>query len=172
VLRTVGPVIAIGDPNKTLPNLGAARKYVSDAQWQAAIIELMQRACLVVLRIGMTEGLWWEVQRAGQLVAPERILLVVPWHDETYAAFRARFAQDLRHELPEPPPVEMKPSSVWNRHPPQKVSSTQGFIYFDLDWTPHYLPLVERSSGLGKPLIPVFQQTLQPVLSRYVDQPQ
>jgi len=83
----VGPVGAIGKSGERLPELGAVRLYLSDAEWQSKVLELMGRARLVVLRAGLTPGFWWEVQRSAQL-APEKILFLVELSDHQYAAFR------------------------------------------------------------------------------------
>ena len=37
LLQSVGPVIGIGQPGETLPDLGAARMYVSDDAWRATV---------------------------------------------------------------------------------------------------------------------------------------
>ena len=37
-----GPFLAVGEPGEGLPQLGAARAYLSDDQWQAAVVELDQ----------------------------------------------------------------------------------------------------------------------------------
>ena len=37
VLQEVGPFVAIGIPGEELPELGAARTYVGDAEWKAVV---------------------------------------------------------------------------------------------------------------------------------------
>src|SRR5262249_49351572 len=89
-LQDAGPVIAIGRPGEKLPWLGAARWQVENEKWQAEVQGLLPRAGLVVLRVGESAGLWWEIEQALQLVRPERLLFLVSADDPAYQAFRAR----------------------------------------------------------------------------------
>ena len=75
----LGPVIAIGKPNEGLPRLGASRTYVSDKEWQGAVLELMRQACFVVIAIGdsedlQSEGLQWEIHQAIKILEPTQLL--------------------------------------------------------------------------------------------------
>jgi hypothetical protein len=76
--RYVGPVIAIGRPGEPLPELGAHRLYVDDDHWQEEISRHMRAARLIILRIGDSEGLLWELQQLLDTVPPERIVLFSP----------------------------------------------------------------------------------------------
>ncbi len=78
VLSRVGPVVAIGRPGESLPELGAARLYARDDEWRATVSELMPRARLVVIRAGPTPGLQWEIEEAYRLLPSERVVLVAP----------------------------------------------------------------------------------------------
>lgn len=73
-----GPMIAIGQPEEKLPQLGAARKYVSEGEWQEEVIQLVQRSQLVVMIVGSTQGLLWEVRKMVELDMPEKLLLAFP----------------------------------------------------------------------------------------------
>jgi TM2 domain-containing membrane protein YozV len=75
VLSPLGPVIAIGRPRESLPELGAARFYESDDRWQAKVISLMHGAGLVAIRLGETENLRWEIERALEAVPRSRLIL-------------------------------------------------------------------------------------------------
>ena len=76
-MRSVGPFVAIGKPGEELPQLGAARMYVPDSQWQSRVRELMELSQLVVLRIGssVTPGLSWEFSEAIKAVPTERLVI-------------------------------------------------------------------------------------------------
>ncbi len=78
-LRTLGPVIALGRPGEPEPELGAARLYVEDADWQDAVQYFMDRAAAVVAIVGESQGLWWEIEVAIQRVRSERLLLFFPF---------------------------------------------------------------------------------------------
>ena len=71
-----GPVIAIGNPRETLSPLGAAREYVPDDRWRAAIHEYLDEAVLVVSILGSTPGLRWEYE-AISAQRPKRDVVVV-----------------------------------------------------------------------------------------------
>ena len=76
IMNRVGPVVAIGKPGEPLPELGAARLYVGDDEWQNKITEMMKESRLVVIRGGTTANLWWEIEQAAR-VLPLRKLLIV-----------------------------------------------------------------------------------------------
>ncbi len=77
ILRRVGPVIAIGKPGEPLPELGAARLYVDHAQWQQTVRQLLQRAALVVVRVGASAGVQWEVENTLATLPRRRIVFVL-----------------------------------------------------------------------------------------------
>jgi hypothetical protein len=76
VLNRVGPVIAIGKPGEPLPELGAARLYVGDADWKAKVIDMMAQSRLVIIRAGSTSNLQWEIEQAIAHVPRRQILFV------------------------------------------------------------------------------------------------
>lgn len=73
-----GPVVAIGRPGRSLQSLGAARDHLSDDVWRDGISERMAAARAIVVILGATEGLRWEV---AELVAGghlEKTVFVFP----------------------------------------------------------------------------------------------
>ena len=58
-----GPFVAIGEPGERLPDLGAARAYFSDHEWQAAVLDWIGRARTIVIIVGKTRWVTWELQR-------------------------------------------------------------------------------------------------------------
>ena len=77
VLHPVGPSVAIGRPGDPLPELGAARVYVSDDAWQSQVVDWIERAAAIVLVAGESEGLRWEVDQVLARVPPERVLFLL-----------------------------------------------------------------------------------------------
>jgi hypothetical protein len=65
-----GPVIAIGKPSDDLPPLGAARRYCQGTEWQEIVRSLMQASALIVVGVGRSAGLAWEIAtiRAASLL--------------------------------------------------------------------------------------------------------
>ena len=81
-LKQIGPVITIGRPGDDLGFSGAARFYVSDENWQQAIRYLMMESAVVVIVVGRTGGLWWEIGTALECVLRKRLLFFVPLIDK------------------------------------------------------------------------------------------
>ncbi len=159
VMREIGPFVAIGRPGEELPELGAARIYVADDEWQETITALMRKAQLVVLRIGQTEGFWWEVQRAVQYVQPEHLLFLVPHNKTLYEDFRGQAAVYLPAQLPA---YERGAGSF---------GSLNGLIYFGPDWTPRFVRMPFALSSLIKAGwkdagVPVLKTALRPVFAQ------
>jgi TM2 domain-containing membrane protein YozV len=141
ILERVGPVIAIGKPGEKLPQLGAARLYVSDDEWRAVVGKLMNDAALVVIRAGETANLWWEVQEALTHLSRERVIIVALGAD--LAMFEQRFTQAFG--VPNARPAS--PSGVLTRllqllFPYGR--SIGNIIYFDRQGKPWQEPLCFR----------------------------
>ena len=64
-LAPFGPFIAIGRPQEPLSPLGAARDYAPDAAWQDEAQQRIRDAAVVVLVIGTSQGLAWELSRCA-----------------------------------------------------------------------------------------------------------
>lgn len=76
-LVSVGKLIAVGSPrDKSLP-LGATRMYVSQDRWKEEVRSLMERSRLVVLRLGVGQGIAWELEEARRLIKPERLVVLI-----------------------------------------------------------------------------------------------
>ncbi|MGW2403173.1 transferase [Streptomyces sp. NPDC001739] len=77
-LSAFGPVIAVGKPGEPLPRLGAARFYLPPDDWQPVVLRLMELSQLIVLGLGLGEGLWWEVEQARATQPARKLVLLVP----------------------------------------------------------------------------------------------
>jgi hypothetical protein len=77
-LSQLGPVITVGRPGDPMGFAGAARFYVSHQNWQSAVQYLMVHSAAVVVIVGRTEGLWWEIETALKCVAREHLLFFFP----------------------------------------------------------------------------------------------
>ena len=81
-LWAYGPVVAVSEPGESFPPIGSARTHIDGDGWQAGVEELMDGAALIVVSVGVTPGLAWEVARIAQLDLWHKTLLVfppVPW---------------------------------------------------------------------------------------------
>jgi uncharacterized membrane protein len=77
--RSVGPVISIGRPGERLPELGANRFYVADADWQQAVRYFLDRAAAIIIVVGRSTGVTWEMTTALRNVPLGRLLFVFPY---------------------------------------------------------------------------------------------
>lgn len=147
VMNEIGPFIAIGDPSEKLPELGAARTYVSGADWKDKVLAWILCAKLVVLRAGTTGGFWWEVETVAKNVKPDRIMFLLPLTAADYKVFRKRAEMFLPCRLPDYPRKK------------REIGSIRGILFFQSDWTPHFLELRGTSLGWSGAL----KMTLEPV---------
>jgi TM2 domain-containing membrane protein YozV len=135
ILDAVGPVVAIGKPGEPLPELGAARLYVSDEQWQAKVQELMRLASLVVVRLGSSPGLLWEIEQALAHLPRQRLVLALLGGSVVAPALVDRLAPTLGPTfalaLPQPEP------RFWTqlyRDPRRRIG---GLVCFGSDGSAH-----------------------------------
>lgn len=163
VMNEIGPFVAIGRPGEALPQLGAARMYVENSEWQEQAVALMRRSQLVILRAGGNEGegFWWEVQRSVQEVAPEQLIFLLNFGKAGYEIFRSR----AKYYFPIPLPNY---SGAW-----RLTGGLRAVLFFGRNWTPHIVKLrlpfsaiFPRSSlfRFGSPLPAALRRTLKPVL--------
>ncbi|MCP3852640.1 MAG: hypothetical protein GY694_20795 [Gammaproteobacteria bacterium] len=124
LLNEIGPYVAIGRPGENLSAMGAAKMYVSDDEWQAVISDLFNKAKLIVLRMGKTAGLSWELNELKKHIDPRKILFILPYDKSDYAAFRQWANKDLPAPFPEEKPITR-------------------FMILDDNWVPHELKLQE-----------------------------
>ncbi len=123
--RKVGPLVAIGRPGEELPELGAARMYVDDAHWRDLIRDFMDKVALVILQVGETPGLRWEVELACSRLKPEQVVLFLPYRSSLakgegagcYERFRAwanpHFPGGLPDSIGDDFLIYFEPGSTW-----------------------------------------------------------
>ena len=99
LLDSVGPLVAIGKPGESLPELGAARLYVGHDRWQVEVLQLIGRSALVVLRLGESAGVLWELEQVLALVPRQRLMLVVVHNRAPNPQITSRLRQATGVEL-------------------------------------------------------------------------
>ncbi len=134
----VADMIAIGRPGEKLATLGASRLYVNDDEWQGKVLEMVDKADMVVWTYGSSEGLKWEISRLIEIVPPEKLILAVPYWDKKPKE-REVIWQDARTRLT---PVFSKPL-------PDKASNSL-FVAFDAEWNAQWVETVNTKSILLK----------------------
>lgn len=131
--RKIGPFVAIGDPTKGLPQLGAIRIYVGiDGDWQQMVSELAKNASYVLLQIGKSDGLMWEVQHIIENVRPEQLILCLP--NQKFKI--TRLGGPKRREQERQKVYQIFRSKTQDFFPkplPEKIGGAM-FLYFSSDW--------------------------------------
>ncbi len=147
ILNRVGPVIAIGKPGEPLPELGAARLYVDDADWQAKVLDMLARSRLVIIRAGATPNLQWEIEQAMARVPRRQVVFVSLGDAGRTVAFDRYFEQRFGRVLPSAKPAT---APLWVRLLLLGRSTVGGrIIYFDDALQPREEPIRPAFSVAG-----------------------
>lgn len=160
ILNHVGPVIAIGKPGEPLPELGAARLYVGDADWKAKVTDMMARSRLVIIRTGATPNLLWEIEQTMARVPRRQILFLSLGDDRKMAPFDQFFEQRFGRVMRS---VNAAETPGW-----VKLISTGKYvngriIYFDGALQPREVPirLTVSWAGLALGLMRPYRDSIQ-----------
>ncbi len=96
-LAPYGPVVAIGRPGRSLASLGAARDHLSDDEWRDGVTGWMAAARAVVMAIGSTRGVQWEIATLATHGHLDKTVFLFPPTDVVTHQERWRFtARALR----------------------------------------------------------------------------
>ncbi len=81
-LNAIGPLVSIAEPNRAarigLHPHGVSRDFIGEGDWQARVREMLDQAGMVVLAIGDSPGIEWEIAQVRERVGPESLLLYLP----------------------------------------------------------------------------------------------
>lgn len=122
LLDDIAPVIAIGRPPKKYLPMGAWRIPTDTQKWQEKVVEMAEAAQLVALRLGDTEGIWWEVEYCIKNMDLRKLLLILPNLKDQSVVGRVRELMEARGIDVTDFPLKLKrkrKGSIW------------GFLYFD-----------------------------------------
>ena len=166
IMNRVGPVVAIGKPGEPLPELGAARLYVSDDVWQVKITDMMKQSRLVVIRLGPTANLWWEIDQAVKLLPLRHLLIVSLQSIGPAGSFGKEF--ERRFGRPEMPLRGRSPLLSLMRFSTPLASDMGAIVYFDDQAKPHAEPIHFSLSWLGFIILPyrAYQEPLKNAFRR------
>jgi hypothetical protein len=136
----VGPLVAVGNPGDRLPQLGAARFYERDfsgggRNWQLFVREMMLRASLVLIVPGRTVGLAWEIAQCREVLAPQRLVVLISGSKAIYSEFR-----DIAAQAGLLLPQIAARDFGWSA-----PSDVIGLITFGSDWTPNFTAFPPQS---------------------------
>jgi len=138
--RKVGPLVAVGEPGEKLPETGAMRVYFprsDEIGWRECVQNLIAKSQIVLLQVGASEGLSWEVEEVTQALrsSPSKLVLCIPMPSglrlrtamnqdgvrrNIYRSFRVRHVDKFQAGLPD------------------DVGSAQ-FVCFDDESQPYFL---------------------------------
>jgi len=159
-VKAVGPLVALGRPEDSLPVLGALRVYVEEAAWRRTVAHWLIHARLVLLRLaGPTDNLLWELELASQVTQPERLVLLVMLKRGAYQRLRVSVQHAFPRGLPD---YEERFYDVVRGH------ALFGLVYFDRDWTPRFVRIRPLLLALGPVhlVTNVLRPALKPVLAQ------
>jgi hypothetical protein len=80
--------------------LGAARDYVPDAVWQDEVQQRIRDAAVVVLVIGSSQGLAWELSQLRDLGQLHKLILLFPPADDVVNRWHTLLGRDRAEETP------------------------------------------------------------------------
>jgi hypothetical protein len=137
--ETIGPYIALGRPNEGYRDmdLGAAKKYVSNDQWQDVVRQWLQECAAIVLEAGDSAALGWEIDQIVLLVPPQHVIVMCPYTDDEYNSFVQAHSRRFPLGLP-------------------RTRPTSRLLVFDSAWRARELPNVNHSAS--ETLAPFFAQ--------------
>jgi hypothetical protein len=173
VMNEIGPFVALGRPGEMLPEIGAARTYTSNDEWQSKVLNLMGQAKMIVLRAGDTPSFLWEFEAVTKHAKPESVIVLLPYGAPYYNAFRRKIERRLS-SLPFSLPnfVSETPKgnrlSRWlnGRNRSDDGSSISGVLYFEPNWRPQLLELKGFGAQIPNPLAEALKITLEPVFKQ------
>jgi len=76
--RKVGPLIALGNPTDYLQPEGAARTYAADKNWQEYFTDLSSRSAAILMQMGNSGNLNWELVSLRTRGLQDRLFVVTP----------------------------------------------------------------------------------------------
>ena len=152
ILQRLGPVVAIGKPGEPLPELGAARLYVAHERWQERVGELMRAASLVVIRVGASAGVLWEIKQAPASVPHQRLVLAFLGAPVIAPAIADRLAAVLGASFAAARPES--PYRGW-RFVFFQFRRLGGLVYFDANGAAQAVPIRAWPVGVHDALYPI-----------------
>lgn len=75
ISKRIGAFIGLGSPSDNLPPAGAVREYAEDAAWKTRLIELANSARCILLNVGDSDNLQWELAQIRQMGASRKLCI-------------------------------------------------------------------------------------------------
>lgn len=77
-LRQYGPLVAVGEPGRRLAPIGFVREYLPDADWRRHVQQRMYHSGVIIVTVGRSRGLEWEIQELIHTGAWRKVVFVFP----------------------------------------------------------------------------------------------
>ncbi|MGH3913359.1 MAG: hypothetical protein ACRDTC_08115, partial [Pseudonocardiaceae bacterium] len=77
-LQQYGPLSAVGEPSRRLAPIGFAREYLPDVDWQSGVEQRMYQSGAIVVTVGRSRGLEWEIQQLIRTGSWRKVVFVFP----------------------------------------------------------------------------------------------
>jgi hypothetical protein len=74
----IGPFIAVASPKEKLPQFGAVRAHLTDDEWQGTVVSWLRESSLVVVMVGVTPWIGWELKKVVDLSLPAKLIVMFP----------------------------------------------------------------------------------------------
>jgi hypothetical protein len=95
-LKEIGPFYAIGNPDNPGTEIGAVRENFTNKEWQAAVLERMKEASMIIFRPSSSPGILWEFDQLLQNNYLLKTIIAVRKEEESeYAQFRKKVKSSL-----------------------------------------------------------------------------
>lgn len=174
ILRRVGPVIAIGRPGEPLPELGAARLYASHDSWQRTVLDMVERASMVLVRVGSSPGVLWELDQVLSRAQRSKVVILILGSPEEQAAGVRAIESRLGEPLVLPPPHSFRFQRVLALTGSDPFRTIGILVAFDAAGHPHAaaIPLTTFGptdvirSAMMRPFAGPLRAICRPVLAR------
>lgn len=150
-------------PGEKLPALGARRVYYRDDEWKYNVEKHMIAAKLVILRIGDSDGFWWEVDRLVRNADPLKVVFYYP--DNTFWVFGKK-KRKSEHKLLRERLITYLP------HPIPNYENMDELLIFDSEWRPISRPVLATGfwnyfrGWMAGSQLPHLREALRPIFYR------
>lgn len=142
-----GPMVAIGNPQEKIPHAGALRTYQSDANWQQYIIDMLEKAKLVIVRVRDTASIRWEVNEAIKRLRPEQLILIEFNGSKHYKDFEAWLHTICGHPVSRESDIKVD-TKFWKRLFKSSSDALGELILFEEGFKPVVIPV--KGVGFNK----------------------
>jgi hypothetical protein len=123
VLRTIGPLVAVGKPSDRLQPLGAIRVYFNNEVWREKVEALMSMSKLVMIQAGCSPGLEWEIATSVKRLKPEQLIFTfLSWQELDGDARQSKYEE-----------FAMRLKSISHLALPERIDGAY-FLYFKQNW--------------------------------------